>query len=301
MGTTGRRTNAALLASLLVVVLVGCGSETPFVSDPNSSVPDATAGDPTTPISLDGVTGELVITRQRDLLDRGLINVMTSNDSTRSLLLNDIELVADTFDGEPVATRTISVRSGRQVAIQVPFGVVDDCDTTRPVEAELIFTYASDDDSSPRAGRLQLGGTDILDAIRADQCATRRFQEGARTRFDGTSIVDGAVVTQLVVEPISDAIDLTVSAVSGTVLVGASAPTGWGGVQLQDVPVAIPLTFVVNRCDPHALAEVTKRYGLDLDVSLDGSAPVSVAIDIDELVPDLEAIVEQCRAASPVD
>lgn len=297
MASTGRRATAALLASALVAVLVGCGSEAPFVSDPNSSVPHATVGDPTTPISLDGVTGELVITRQRDLLDRGLINVMSRNESAVSLLLSNVELVADTFDGEPAATRTINVGAGRRVAIQVPYGAVDDCDATRPVGAELIFTYASDDDPSLRSGRLQLGGTDILDAIRAEQCATRRFQEGARTRFDGTSIVDGTVVTQLVVEPISDAIDLAVSAVAGTILVGVHAPSDWDGLELQGEPVVIPLTFVVNRCDPHALAEVTKRFGLVLDVSVDGAAPVQVSIDIGDVSDDLDVIVEQCQAA----
>ena len=34
-------------------------------------------------------------------------------------------------------------------------------------------------------------------------------------------------------------------------------------------PVSIPVRFVVNRCDPYALAEVTKRNGLDLDISID--------------------------------
>ncbi len=301
MGATGCRTAAALLTSSLVAVLVGCGSGAPDVSDPNSSRPDATPGDPSTPISLDGVSGELVITRQRDLLDRGLINVLTRNDSGASLLLSNIELVADTFESEPAAARTISLRSGRQVAIQVPYGVADDCDTARSAAAVLTFTYASDDDPVERRARVELNGTEILDSIQAEQCTTRRFEASARTRFVGTAIVDGVVVTDLVVEPTGDVTDLAVSALSGTILVSVSAPTGWGGVQLQDELAAIPLTFEVNRCDPHALAEVTKRYGLDLDVSLDGAAPVSVAIDIDELVPDLEAIVEQCREASPPD
>lgn len=251
-----------------------------------------------TPISLDGVTGELVITRQRDLIDRGLVNVMTRNDSGTSLLLSDIELVADTFDGEPAPARTISVRSGRRVAIQVPFGRVDDCDGQGPVTAELTFTSTTADDRSPRAGRVQLDGTDILDTIRAQQCVTRRFEEGARTHFDATSMVDGAVVTQLVLEPTGTSAGLAVGAASGTVLVSVSAPDR-GSVELHDEPVSIPLTFVVNRCDPHALAEVTKRYGLDVDVSVDGAAPVAVAIDIGELVDDLDAIVEQCRVALP--
>jgi hypothetical protein len=86
--------------------------------------------------------------------------------------------------------------------------------------------------------------------------------------------------------------------VSGTILVDVRTSDDWHGAQLDDEPVAIPLTFVVNRCDPHALAEVTKRYGLALAVSVDGAETVDVAVDIGELVVDLEAIVEQCSAAT---
>ncbi len=275
MGTTGRRTTAALLASPLVAVLVGCGSGA----------------------TLDGVTGELIITRQRDLIDRGLINVMTRNDSGVSLLLGDIELVADTFVGQPAAARTVSVRDGQQVAIQVPYGVVEDCDSTRPVEVELTFTYAIDDNPVERPARLAVEGTEILDSIRTEQCTTRRFAQSARTHFDGTAIVDGTVVTDLVIEPTGTATDLTVGAVSGTILVGVRTSAGWTGAAIGREPIRVPLTFVVNRCDPHALAEVTKRFGLDLDVSVDGAAPVPVSIDINDVINDLEAVVEWCQAA----
>ena len=289
--------SAAML--LLVALSAGCGSAATDTPAPNSSrSPDVTRN-PAAPTQLDDVTGALVITRQRDLIDRGLINVMTQNDAATSLLLSDVELVADTFDSKPAPERTISVRSGGRIAIQVPYGVVDDCDNRRPVEAELTFTYASADDPAERPGRIELDGTDILDSIRAVQCTTRRFDQSARTRFDGTAIVDGTVVTRLVIEPTGTATGLVVGAVSGTILMSVDAPTGWDGVELHDEPVAIPLTFVVNRCDPHAIAEITKRFGLDLDVSVDGAAPVPVSIDIAEVSDDLEVIVEQCQLALP--
>jgi hypothetical protein len=214
------------------------------------------------------------------------------------MLLSDIELLADFFVGEQAAQRTISVRSGRRVAIQVPYGMTVDCAAERPVRAELTFTYTTDEDPRPSAARIDLGGTDILDTIRAEQCITRRFDEQVRTWFENTEIVDGTVVTQLVIEPTGTTADLTVTAVSGTVLVGVRPGGAWTGTRLDGGEVTIPLTFVVNRCDPHALAEVTKRFGLALAVSVEGAEPVAVAVDVSELVEDLEAIVAQCVAAS---
>jgi hypothetical protein len=282
---------AKLIATSAVVV--GCGSDLPDAAD-TTSLPLAMSRAQL----VDGVTGELILTRQRDLLDRGLINVLTRNESESSLLLHDLELIADFFVGEPAAERTVSLRSGRQVAIQVPYGTADDCDAEDLVQAELAFTYTTDQDREPIAARIDLDGTDILDAIRAQQCTTRRFDEATRTRFEGTEVVDGTVVTRLVLEPMGTTTDLIVTAVSGTILVDARTSDDWQGSQIVDEAVTIPLTFVVNRCDPHALAEVTKRYGLALAVSVDGAEPVDVAVDVSDLVADLETIVEQCTAAT---
>jgi hypothetical protein len=298
MSGIARRAMSQLVATSVVVALAGCGPNPPDTRTGN------TADGPMLPIStsdaplVDGVTGQLILTRQRDLLDRGLINVLTHNRSGRSMLLSDIELVADFFVGEQAAQRTISVRSGRQVAIQVPYGMTVDCADERPVRAELTFTYTTDENPRPSTARIDLGGTDILDSIRAEQCITRRFDEEVRTRFDNTEIVDGTVVTQLVIESVGTTADLTVRAVSGTVLVGVRSGGTWTGTRLDGGEVTIPLTFVVNRCDPHALAEVTKRFGLELAVSVEGAEPVAVAIDVSDLVGDLEAIVAQCVAAS---
>ena len=252
----------------------------------------------TTASSPAGFTGELILTRQRDLLDRGLINVLTHNRSDASLLLSDIELVAERFEGRPGEPRTVSVRSGRQVAIQVPYGTAVDCEDERPVHAELVFTYTTADRSAPTAGRIELTGTGILDAIRNEQCTARRFDEVVRTQFEGTEIVDGRLVTDLVLEPLDTSVELTVTAMSGTVLVGVRTGENWTAAQLHRDLVRIPLTFVVNRCDPHALAEVTKRYGLQLAVSLEGAEPVEVDIDVDDLVDRLEVIVEHCIATA---
>ena len=283
------------IVALLAAGLLGCGANR-FASGVTNA--------PTTPPepdALEGFSGELVITRQRDLIDRGLVNVLTRNDSGASMLMSDVAMDADLFDPEASPPRTINVRSGRQVAIQVPYGVAVDCDINRPVAADLIFTYVTDEDATPRTGSLDLAGTDILDALRAEQCATRRFETAVRTRFDNIALAGEALTTDLVIEPTRTDNALEVTGVAGTILIGVSTVDGWPGVALDAQPVTIPLTFVVNRCDPHALAEVTKRYGLDLAVAISGGDPITVGVDIDALVPGFEAIVDQCTLAANLD
>lgn len=106
--------------------------------------------------------------------------------------------------------------------------------------AELTFTYARDANPVERSAQVEL---------------------------EGTAILDGTVATDLVSEPSGTATDLTVGAVSGTILVGVRMRAGWTGGVIGLDPISVPITFVVNRCDPHAL--------------------------------DLEAIVENCQATLP--
>jgi hypothetical protein len=281
-----RCTTALLAAALCAVALSGCERDTAETTA--TTVPD--------PPPLDGVTGEVILTRQRDLIDRGLVNVLIDNRSGTSMLLSDLLLDADFFEGREPLRRTFSVRSGRRVAVQVPFGSVDDCDTDRGVDAALVGTLTSDGDRPVQDVRIRLGGTDILDTIRRQQCTTAAFDSATTVVFERTSVNDGVVDTDLVIEPNGADADLAVHGVSGTVLVGVRGVDDGDRIELDDAAVRIPLTFVVNRCDPHALAEVTKRFGLDVAVSVGGADPVDVAVDIGDLVPDLETIVEECVA-----
>jgi hypothetical protein len=296
MRASAHRVRLGCLVVPGLFVLAGCASgdsENPF---------DVVAETHLAPVLVpDDVTGELVLTRQRDLIDRGLVNVMVRNESTSSLSMGSIELVADYFASGPVTERAVTVRGDRNVAVQVAFGDVVDCESDRPIEAVLAFEMVLDGDSPPQRVRLDLGGGDILDSIRASQCTTQAFREAVRVTFANTEVDDETVVTDLVLEPTGAGSGMTIEEVSGTILVGARLREGRAGddragVRLDEEPVTIPLTFVVNRCDPHALAEVTKRYGLDVAVSIDDARPADVAIDVADLVDSLDSIVERCAA-----
>ncbi len=196
-------------------------------------------------------------------------------------------------------SRPISVRDGREIAIQVPYGVADDCDNDATVTATFVFTYTTEADAVPRTAAVPVDGTDILDGIRAKQCATQTFEEATDVHFDHTEIVDGTLTTDLVIERTAGTSTFAIEDTTGTILVDARPADGAADVLVEPGSTAtIPLAFVVNRCDPHALAEVTKRYGLDLRLSIDGAAPQPVPIDVNPLLDDLEAIVKLCVDAS---
>lgn len=303
VGCSGMLVRAVVALTLVGAGLASCGSDGPSPSDARSVVTSSTpASSSPSPISgLDGVSGELVITRQRDLIDRGLINVLTHNDNSEQLLITDRELVADHFAGQPAATRTVNVPAGRQIAIQVPYGVVEDCTSDTPVSAVLAFAYTTPTDNTRRTTRLPIGGTDILDGIRAEQCAGRTLADETEITFSNVVMVDGTVRADLHIERTEERSEFTFGQFVGTVLVDVRRTTDSATpVTLSplDRSVMIPLTFVVNRCDPHAMAEVTKRFGLDLELSVDGAEPHLVTIDLSPLSDDLEAAVQACVEAA---
>jgi len=204
--------------------------------------------------------------------DRGLINVLTHNDTSEQLLITDRRLVADHFAGQPAATRTVNVPAGRQIAIEVPYGVVEDCASDTPVSAVLAFVCTTPTDDTPRTARLPIGGTDILAGILDEGCAGRTLDDETEITFSDVTMVDGTVRAVLHIERTDQRCEFTFGQFVGTVLVDVRRTTGSATpVTLSplDRSVMIPLTFVVNRCGPHAMAEVTKRFGLDLEPSVD--------------------------------
>ena len=261
----------ALVALTLVSAgLASCGSDSPSPSDARAVVTSSPpASSSPSPIGgLDGVSGELV---------------------------------ADHFAGQPAATRTVNVPAGRQIAIQVPYGVVEDCTSDTPVSAVLAIAYATPTDNTPRTTRLPIGGTDILDGIRAEQCAGRILADETEITFSDVTMVDGIVRADLRIDRTEERSEFTFGQFVGTVLVDVRRTTESATpvtLPPSDRTVMIPLTFAVNRCDPHAMAEVTKRFGLDLELSVDGAEPHLVTIDLSPLSDDLEAAVQACVEAA---
>jgi hypothetical protein len=297
-----------VVALLPLAILAGCASpagETASTAGPTFTAPAAptVTGVASVPVDgpvdelPDGVTAELVITRQRDLIDRGLINVMTVNGSAGDVVVTGRRLVADSFETPAARPRLTTLRAGRAVALQVPYGVATDCTTDAPVDAVLRITYLTEGDPAERTADVDLAGTDILDRIRAEQCTARAFDATVDVAV-GEPVVDERSVTATVtLTPTGDDTAVSVERAGGTIMFGVASEGVPAAVDATTGPVEIPVTFSVNRCDPHAIAEVTKRYGLEFDVAIDGRSPQPVDIDVGPVIPALDVILERCRAA----
>ncbi|MCU0261846.1 MAG: hypothetical protein MUE78_12570 [Ilumatobacteraceae bacterium] len=274
------RRGVALVCALTVVAACGDdGSAQPVAVD---------AGD--------AVVGEVVLTRQRDLIDRGLVNVLTENRSGADIALLARRLDADHFDA-PWRERSSTLRAGRRVALQVPYGTVTECDSSDPLTARLVLRTVTDDGSTEDL-IVSLDGADVLAAIRASACAATSFDAAVDVSIESAEVVDGQLHAELVVQRRDDDVDVVVDASRGTVLVDAAVDALPAVLDDGVDALALPVTFTVNRCDPHALAEVTKRYGLDLRVAVDGAEPAWVPIDLAPVLDDLVAIVDDCIARS---
>lgn len=273
----------------LLSISVSCSADS-ATTDTDATGPPMT----TAPVSLDGLSGELILTRQRDLLDRGLINVQFRNDSTTELTMTTRQLIVDHFDTEPAEPRTSKIPNGRPVNLQVPYGVTNDCDQTQTVAAWLAFSYTESDGAAETAATVPLTGTELLDTIRSEQCTQRAFDAAVTASFAEPTMDGDAFRVDLTFTPTASSdVKVEVQRAFGTILVGVDTP---------DLPITvtrdaatIAVDFSVIRCDPHAMAEVTKRFGLELRVSIDDAPHQLIDIDVTPLDSALTDIVEHCR------
>ena len=295
-----------LVAAGLVVVLAAsaCGSDAPTTttSDPAPSTSvsaDASGG--TAEGALPPMHVVAGLGYPRDLLDRGRVNVRIDRPDMVGIVLFDKQLVARHFAPPAVeARRTVIPPAGQVVAVQALFGEVDDCDDPRPVEAELVVSYALGDDPTVRTGSITLDDATTLDDIRLQVCTQRRVAENNEFELFVDEVTGETMAARLVIRRRAGTDRLAVDAVTGTVLFGADASMPAGSpervLDADEVETTIELTFTVNRCDPHAVGETTRKYGLDVYVAVDDVPAQRIDVPIDEVVPRLDEMLERCRA-----
>lgn len=282
-----------IAAAVAAVVLTACGSSdaasptVPVVSEVDTSLPP-----------MDIVAG---LGYPRDLLDRGRVNIRISRHDDLALVLFDKQLVSDFFTPAPVEQRrTVLPPNGQVVAVQTLFGEVSDCDDPALVTASLHVTYAAGQDPSRRTGVLPLTDATTLDQIRMQKCTVRRVLENNDiTVRDGVD--DSETMTaNLVITRRSGTDRLAFDSIKGTVLFGASSPTEPGAadrvLEPDEQHTVIALLLDVNRCDAHAVAETTRKFGIDVYVSVDGAESQRIDVPIDSILPQLDAMLERCKS-----
>ena len=245
-----------------------------------------------------GFSSRVVLTRQRDLVDRGLVNVFTRNDTGQDVIVRSRGLVLSAFAAPAAVRRRSPIGAGDEVALQIAYGDVVDCESDGPVTGTVELEYTTGDDDTVHTASVPLSDATVLDDIRANVCTARLVDDEADVSLDD-AVVDGETVTAtLSIDRRSGGADLQIRSLGGTVLFGVRpADPAALPIELGSAPgsVAVPLVIVVNRCDPHALAETTKRYAVDLRVSVDGAEPRKVALDVEAIAPLMEQALQACR------
>lgn len=236
----------------------------------------------------------------RDLLDRGRVNVKISRDDDTKFVVFDKRLIADHFGPAPIEERrTVLPTNGRVVALQTLFGDVTDCDSPESVAAILVVTFTYGHDPIRKTMSLPFTDSSTLDEIRLRTCTVRQVLADNEIELRNP-VVDGETMSvDLVVRRRAGNDRLGFDAIKGTVLFGAETPFESGSrervMEPDENDAVIPLVIDVNRCDAHAVAETTRKFGLDLYTSVDGAEAQLVAVPVDAIVDDLESMLEHCK------
>lgn len=286
-----------------VGVVAACGSEADQPVSSVTSTPGPTTAGERVVVADAGVLPPMDVVAAlgypRDLLDRGRVNLKVSREDDTDFVILDKQLVADHFTPAPVEQRrTVLPPDGRPVALQTLFGEVADCDSTEPVTASLVVTFTYGRDPTLQSTAIPLTDAAVLDDIRDRQCTVRRVLSENEIELRD-AVVDGETMSvDLTIRRLTGQSRLDLQSIKGTVLFGVETPFESGDpervLESEETELMVPIVVDVNRCDSHAVAETTRKFGVDLYVSIDGSTPQLVPVPIADLVVDLEAMLESC-------
>jgi len=269
----------ALLASALL--LTGCVSTDP--ARPATSTGAAAA-------ELPAGVGIAIYQSRSDVALRRL-KISVTNDGDAPLEVTAARLTAPQFAGTAAWPKDgATVRPGTTADLPVPLPPAD-CSGTGPATVTLAFRGADD-----RVREATVEPDDLYDrlpTLRAEDCLTQTVAAVATMTLSLPVRVGEAggvrtATVDLVVEPTGAGGSVTVDTVTGTTLLAPADPGT--GARLQQIDVArrvvantgrlvLPLTFVPNRCDAHAIAEDKCGTILPLRVTTDdgtgGIVPVA--------------------------
>lgn len=314
---SGRALHTALAVAAVALVGSACGSTgstsagDSVADDPDvveTSAPPTTTSptNPTTPTTptteptLPAMDVVAALGYPRDLLDRGRVNVRITRDDDDEFVIFDKQLIADHFTPAPIEQRrTVVPPDGQVVALQTLLGEVTDCESSEPISAVLAVTYRYGDDPDRRTTSIPFTDASTLDQIRSQRCTVMSvLADNAIELRD--PVVDGeSMSVDLVVTRRRGTERLGFDSIKGTVLFGAATAIESGTPERTLAPdetsETIPLVVDVNRCDPHAVAETTRKFGIDVYVSVGDLDAQRVEVPIDDIVDDLESMLERCK------
>lgn len=260
-----------LVAAALVVT--GCSDPSAATAGPaGSAVPSATSPQPS------GLSATVVQYRRDQ--ERDVLQVKVTNGGTSPVKVGRVSLDSGAFRAPVVEEKDATIAAGVSVDLTLPLGAAA-CGAERvPLDVVML-------DVDGRSVVLPVVGEE-LDQIRDRRCELQAVlrlvglgmaPDWTATEVGGRPGVTGA----LEVSPRGGADDVTVSVEGATTLFTIVEPAA---VELEEgsAAVTLPLTLVVARCDPHAVAEDKKGYLMPVRVVV-AEAP-AVLVEVPVPVPE---------------
>lgn len=267
-------------------------STVPASTVPASTVPASTAIAPA-PGFLTAITEAGY---PRDLLQRGRVNVETTNSGDVALRVTSRELLIDYFRSPGPEERRSLIAAGATIDLQTAHGEVVDCVATEPITAVAVLEYHEEGDDTERVVAVPIGDTAILETVRTRVCTARALTDAFTLTFSDPVIDGETLTTTLRLERRADSPVIVLDRAFGTVLFGVErSDASPSTIEPGDTSATADLRFDVNRCDPHAVAETTKKFGLQLQVAIDGAEPVWTEVDVTPLHASLDRILDTCK------
>ncbi len=282
-----------LRALLCCLLLAGCGAE--------SAPPPAAA-----PLRLTAVV-------EQDRFDatRHRMTVGITNGESQPVQVLQVQLRAPHFTVVDAAAAEEELAPGERTDFPVDYGTAD-CPGVgaAPASAQVLVRLGGGEPVRAEVSLDQSSG--VLDRLRRQECDQRDIDARVTLDLDVSAPVTVSGHPALAgtlrlrgqpapAGPRGTGVEVTLTALAGSVLFGVSAAPGGLPATLAagQAEVAVPVVVDLLRCDSHALGQANKVFAFRATLRLGAGEPVTAGLAVPaELQPRLRALAERCPPGS---
>jgi hypothetical protein len=250
------------------------------------------AGDPGVSVTL--------LQYRRDQSAR-VVQVKTENSGKGTRVVDAVELASGGFGHVGPVAKGSRIRPGRRVVLPVPLGEVR-CTAGGPSSSGEPAVVRLWLDGAADPVEPDVAGTEVLQRIHDRECAQREATAAVAVSFGTTWTRTGeagtlAVTGVLILDP-APGRSAAVASVEGTTLfsVDASGLPVRFGPDAGGAPVGVPVRFVPQRCDPHAVGESKRGFAFGVRIAVEGRPETVVDVSPDDDGREVlqTALLERC-------
>lgn len=270
----------------MAALLAACGAS--VTTEGSSTVtPPASAA----PAFVLNSQGDLTFPRQFQA-DR-VVEIQVSTASAMDGSVTSVRLESAYFEPMPATERGIRVTQGWPARLRAPLG-----DPVCPAGVGPVVAHVEVDSDGEVTSQVVTLPSEVLADINAAECAAKRVRDIAAPGFGPIeSVGDGRLRTSVVLTRGSEGSTATLERIQGNIIfqITPDAGTVPADLVLHADQVAVPVTIIATRCDPHAFAEAKKPFVFPLWVTIDDGEPHYLEyVPDDSLRRELQNLFDEC-------